>query len=169
MRSARFGRVIPLNARLRGRGSNGGKKAAPLFLLLALLTTAVTTPSVEGQTAGAAPPASTKGRVYSIAQAARGELTYMNKCVSCHPPGTYKGNVFMNWQGRSLAELLAFLMEKMPKSDPGSLAPKEYAQVISYLLKINGNPAGRVELPADTAALRGTTINILPDKLSASQ
>jgi mono/diheme cytochrome c family protein len=145
-------------------------RAAPLALLVALLTTAVSTPVVEGQTTGAAPPpTTTKGRVYSLAQASRGELTYMTKCVSCHPPGTYKAAVFLNWQGRSLAELLAFLMEKMPKSDPGSLAPKEYAQVIAYLLKINGNPAGRADIPADTAALRGITINILPDKLTATQ
>ena len=169
MRSDRFAEVIAVpGRRLRGRGVNG-TNAAPLCLLLALLTTTVTTSSVEGQTAGPAPAASTKGRVYSLAQASRGELTYMTKCVSCHPPGTYKGAVFLNWQGRSLAELLAFLMERMPKSDPGSLAPKEYAQVMAYLLKINGNPPGRVELPADTAALRGTTINILPDKLSSSQ
>ena len=168
MRSESFTEVIPLSGlRLRGCGRNAGTKAAPLSLLVALLTTAVTTPG-EGQTAG--PGATTsKGRVYSIAQAARGEQTYMLKCVSCHPPGTYKAAVFLNWQGRSLAELLAFLMEKMPKSDPGNLSPKEYAQVMAYLLKINGNPAGRVELPAETAALRGITINVLPDKPSASR
>ncbi len=169
MGSGRFAEVIAvLGPRFRGRGLNG-TKATPFSLLLALLATAVMTATVEGQTAPPAPAASTKGRVYSLAQASRGELTYMTKCVSCHPPGTYKGAVFLNWQGRSLAELLAFLMERMPKSDPGSLAPKEYAQVMAYLLKINGNPPGRVELPADTTALRGTTINILPDKLSSSQ
>lgn len=106
----------------------------------------------------------TKGRVYSAPQASRGEQTYMGACVSCHPPTTYKGAVFLNWQGRSLGELLDFLSEKMPKNDPGSLSPKEYTQVMAYLLKINGMPAGRTELPADPAALRGITINILPDR-----
>ncbi len=167
MRPATFSGMIPLSRPpFQGRRTNGWARKASLSLLIALPAAL----SAYAQTS-AAPPvaATTKGRVYSLAQAARGELTYMTKCVSCHPPGTYKGAVFLNWQGRSLAELLAFLMEKMPKSDPGSLAPKEYAQVMAYLLKINGNPAGRVDLPADTAALRGTTINILPDKLSASQ
>jgi mono/diheme cytochrome c family protein len=144
----------------------GGR--APSLLLASLLALVITAPGARGQTTQAA-PTTTKGRVYTLAQASRGEQTYMLKCVSCHPPGTYKGGVFLNWQGRSLGELLAFLMEKMPKSDPGSLAPKEYAQVMAYLLKINGNPAGRVDLAADTSALRGITINILPDKLSASQ
>ncbi len=108
----------------------------------------------------------TKGRVYSATQATRGEQTYMSTCVSCHPPSTYKGAVFLNWQGRTLGELLEFLTEKMPKNEPGSLSPKEYTQVVAYLLKLNGMPAGRVDLPADPAALRGITINILPDKLA---
>ncbi|MSO51755.1 MAG: cytochrome c [Acidobacteria bacterium] len=108
----------------------------------------------------------TKGRVYSATQATRGEQTYMSTCVSCHPPSTYKGAVFLNWQGRTLGELLEFLTEKMPKNDPGSLSPKEYTQVVAYLLKLNGMPAGRVDLPADPAALRDISINILPDKLA---
>lgn len=154
----------------RGDHTKGGTKSAPLAWIIALPAALVAAASAFAQ-APAAPPAptTTKGRVYSLAQASRGELVYMNKCVSCHPPGTYKGAVFLNWQGRSLAELLAFLMEKMPKSDPGSLAPKEYAQVMAYLLKINGNPAGRLDMPAETASLRGITINVLPDKPSASQ
>jgi S-disulfanyl-L-cysteine oxidoreductase SoxD len=113
-------------------------------------------------------PKTTKERVYSAPQAARGEQTYMSTCVSCHPPATYKGAVFLNWQGRSLGDLLAFLSEKMPKNDPGSLSAKEYTQVMAFLLKINGMPAGRVDLPADPAALRGITINLLPDKLQPS-
>ena len=110
----------------------------------------------------------TKERVYSATQAARGEQTYMNTCVSCHPPATYKGAVFLNWQGRSMGELLDFLMEKMPKNDPVSLSAKEYAQVMSFLLKLNGMPAGRVDLPADIGALNKITINILPDKTVSS-
>jgi len=110
----------------------------------------------------------TKERVYSASQAARGEQTYMSTCVSCHPPATYKGAVFLNWQGRSLRDLLEFLSEKMPKNDPGSLSAKEYTQVMAFLLKINGMPAGRLDLPADPAALKSITINILPDKLQPS-
>lgn len=116
------------------------------------------------QTPAAGAQKTTKSRVYSAAQAARGEQMYMNTCVSCHPPATYKGAVFLNWQGRSLADLLEFLTDKMPKNDPGSLTPKEYMEVVAYLLKINSMPAGRVELPANPATLRGITINLLPDK-----
>ena len=117
---------------------------------------------------GPAAKVTTKARVYSAAQAARGEQTYMNTCVSCHPPATYKGGVFLNWQGRSMGDLLDFLMEKMPKNDPGSLSPKEYTQVMAFLLKINGMPAGQAELPSNPAALSKIAINILPDKMQPS-
>ena len=136
----------------------------PLPVFVAMFT--VTLLAVASAQAPAAK--TTKERVYSSTQAARGEQTYMNSCVSCHPPATYKGAVFMNWQGRSLGDLLAFLSEKMPKNDPGSLSPKEYTQVMAFLLKLNGMPAGQTELPANPAALSKITINILPDKLQPS-
>ncbi len=131
----------------------------------ALVAALITTSNVNAQ-AAASGAKTTKGRVYSATQATRGEQTYMSTCVSCHPPSTYKGAVFLNWQGRTLGELLEFLTEKMPKNEPGSLSPKEYTQVVAYLLKLNGMPAGRVDLPADPAALRSIIINLLPDKLA---
>lgn len=109
----------------------------------------------------AAQKRTTKSRVYTTAQAARGESTYMTMCVSCHPPATYKGAVFLQWQGRTLAELLAFLQEKMPKSDPGSLTAEEYTDIIAYLLKLNTMPAGRSELPTDVRQLRTIAIDIV--------
>lgn len=110
----------------------------------------------------AAAAKTTKARVYSAAQATRGEALYMSMCVSCHPPATYTGAVFLTWQGRTMGDLLAFLQEKMPKNDPGSLTAKEYADVMAYLLKLNKMPAGRVDLPADAKVLRGINIDILP-------
>jgi len=104
----------------------------------------------------------TKARVYTAAQATRGEELYMTFCVTCHPPATYTGAVFKTWQGKSLGELLEYLQDKMPKSDPGSLSEKEYADVIAYLLKLNKMPTGRTDLPADVKTLRTISIDILP-------
>jgi hypothetical protein len=67
-----------------------------------------------------------------------------------------------------MGDLLDFLQEKMPKNDPGSLSAKEYAQVMAFLLKLNGMPPGRADLPSDAGALNKITINILPDKLQPS-
>ncbi len=41
----------------------------------------------------------------------------------------------------------------MPKNYPGSLSEQEYVDVMSYLLSMNGMPAGAAELPSDSLAL----------------
>ena len=97
----------------------------------------------------------TASGVFTSAQASRGEQTYMNICVACHPKGTYTAPAFREkWNGNALSELYTFVSTSMPKMEPGTLEPEEYAQVIAYLLKINGMPAGKAELPADAKALR---------------
>jgi mono/diheme cytochrome c family protein len=84
----------------------------------------------------------------------------MSICVSCHPKGTYTAPAFrQKWNGSPLSELYGFVSSSMPKMEPGSLEPEEYAQVIAYLLKINGAPAGKSELPADVKALRRIRIS----------
>jgi Cytochrome C oxidase, cbb3-type, subunit III len=104
---------------------------------------------------------STMSGVYTAPQARRGEETYMAVCVSCHPAGTYKTAAFKEtWKGRLLFELYDQVREKMPKNDPASLTPGEYAQVIAYLLKINDVPPGESELPADSEALKKIRIEM---------
>ncbi len=112
-------------------------------------------PGQATQDALAAPLISTMTGVYNAAQATRGEETYMAICVACHPRGTYTTATFRTaWAGRPLSDLFDLIREKMPKSDPGSLTPAEYAQAIAYLLKINDVPAGEQELPAEGEALK---------------
>ena len=88
-----------------------GVKSAPEMARIVLIVTlsAVTLATVSGAQAPAA--RTTKERVYSATQAARGEQTYMSTCVSCHPPATYKGAVFLNWQGRTLGDLLEVVVQ----------------------------------------------------------
>jgi hypothetical protein len=99
--------------------------------------------------------------VYSAAQATRGQRTFESICLSCHPLPTQTGQVFAKrWRGQTVADLYGFVAETMPKNDPGSLAPREIAQVIAYLLKINGMPAGAAELPANEVTLKGIRIEV---------
>jgi S-disulfanyl-L-cysteine oxidoreductase SoxD len=58
------------------------------------------------------------------------------------------------WVGLPLVDLFTYLRESMPKSDPGSLSAQEYADVVAYMLRINGLPAGETPLPGDTTVLR---------------
>ena len=99
--------------------------------------------------------------VYSSAQAARGQKTYDSICLSCHPLASQTGQAFSKqWRAKTLADLYGFVAESMPKNDPGSLTPREIAQVVAYLLKINRMPAGAAELPANELALQSIRIEI---------
>jgi hypothetical protein len=46
----------------------------------------------------------------------------------------------------------------MPNDSPGRLKSEEYADIVAYLLKLNGIPPGPDELPADAEVLRGLRI-----------
>ena len=102
---------------------------------------------------------STLTGVYSEQQAARGQDVYAGMCKSCHTAATHTGAAFeTSWAGHSLSELFGFISTRMPKNEPGSLAPEEYVDVLAYLLKLNQMPAGAAELPPDTTVLGGIRI-----------
>lgn len=123
-----------------------------------LLFGAIATGSAQ---APAAKVLTTSSGVFTAAQAARGEQTYMNICVACHPAGTYTAPAFRaKWDGLLLSDLYGFISNMMPKEQPGTLEPEEYAQVLAYILKINGAPAGKEPLPADAKALKKIRIRM---------
>jgi mono/diheme cytochrome c family protein len=116
-------------------------------------------------TASQAPPpklVTTATGVFTAAQAKRGEEVYYSICVSCHPKGTYTAPAFRDkWNGHLVSELFTFVSTQMPKEQPGTLDPQDYADVIAYLLKINGAPAGKAELPTDVKALKWIRISMV--------
>ena len=98
---------------------------------------------------------STAAGVYTLEQATRGADVFAGMCKSCHATDQHTGPAFMKtWGDRPLSELFVYLTTKMPKNDPGSLPPEEYAQVLAYLLKLNGMPAGPTELPTDSLLMK---------------
>ena len=102
----------------------------------------------------------TMAGVYTAAQAAKGEETFASLCTGCHTVASHTGPLFMNnWRGYPLSELFGYLSSQMPKSDPGSLTPVQYVQLIAYILKLNGMPAGTSDLPADGAVLEKIRID----------
>jgi hypothetical protein len=99
-------------------------------------------------------PKSTLSGVYSADQASRGEDLYAGMCKSCHTTASHTGVAFQkSWDGRLLADLFGYISTKMPKNEPGSLAPEEYVDLLAYLLKLNQMPVGAAELPPDTTVL----------------
>ncbi|HEU4996645.1 MAG TPA: cytochrome c [Gemmatimonadaceae bacterium] len=103
----------------------------------------------------------TRSGVYTSPQAGRGRDVYMGNCRNCHTPETHTGATFKTvWNKRSLADLYAFVRERMPKNDPGTLSDEEYADVVAYLLRMNKMPAGKRELAPDSAALAKIRIKL---------
>ena len=98
--------------------------------------------------------------VYTAEQATRGESTYASICLSCHSVAEQTGSAFAKkWVGYPLWDLYDYLSTSMPQSDPGTLTPKEYAQVVAYLLKINGMPAGKDSILSDTTSLKSIKVD----------
>ena len=51
-------------------------------------------------------------------------------------------------------DLFERIRQTMPRDTPGRLSRQQNSDVIAYLLKANGWPAGPAELPPEPAALR---------------
>src|SRR5256885_7240493 len=77
---------------------------------------------------------STLSGVYSAEQAGRGEELYAGMCKSCHTSASHTGVAFQkSWDGRALADLFGYISTRMPKNEPGSLAPEQYVDLLAYL------------------------------------
>jgi hypothetical protein len=57
-----------------------------------------------------------------------------------------------HWYDAKLSELVAKINMTMPADAPGSLKAEEYADVVAYLLQVNGFPAGTETLTLEPAA-----------------
>ena len=100
------------------------------------------------------PVRTTRAGVFSVEQASRGADVYASYCKSCHTAETHTGENFRtHWKGKPLSDLFAYIRDRMPKNDPGSLSAEEYADVLAYVLQINRMPAGQSELPPDSTEL----------------
>ena len=94
--------------------------------------------------------------VYTTAQATRGSTQYFRHCAVCHATnlsGTYEtpplvGQFMPDWAGSTLNDLFEYIRTAMPLDHPDSLGSAAYADIVAFLLKQNGLPAGQSELRA---------------------
>ena len=102
--------------------------------------------------------------VYTDAQADRGEREYGRTCSHCHGlslegdgsreiPALVLDSFMRHWRGRPVQALFDTLMRSMPADDRGSMTPRMTADMIAYLLRANGAPAGESQLPSERDAL----------------
>jgi mono/diheme cytochrome c family protein len=84
--------------------------------------------------------------VYTEEQAQRGAEVIEQVCRECHEDEEFVGAFIRSWAGASVAALYDDIYSLMPEDQPGSLPPQQYADVIAYILQLNGLPPGDVEL-----------------------
>ena len=98
--------------------------------------------------------------IYTEEQATRGKEKAAAECSACHGANmagdlapTLAGNDFIgHWYDAKLSELTSKITQTMPAAAPGSLKPEEYADVLAYLLQLNGFPAGTETLKIEPVA-----------------
>ncbi len=106
--------------------------------------------------------------LFTEAQATRGQAIYERACASCHRfdllgdaieevPPLVDEDFIATWGGAPLRELSDFVRKNMPGNAARSLSPRDYSDVLAYLLKANKMPAGTEELtemtPLDRVAM----------------
>lgn len=149
---------------LRREGDNQGRVKSLLILrwLGAGLGLAALATSAPGVGLGASQQRSVWDRVYSDDQADRGEILYRTACEGCHAPDLSGGKVVPelvgatfteDWDGSMLGRLFDMVLRSMPEDDPASVTPGEKADILAYILRVNGFPAGARELVAESEAL----------------
>jgi uncharacterized protein len=99
---------------------------------------------------------------YTEGQAARGQERYRTACGACHAEDllgaqgpALAGQAFLDrWAGSTVFDMVQVIKQSMPQEAPDSLGMPAYVDIVAYLLKSNGGPAGSSELPTEADALR---------------
>ena len=100
--------------------------------------------------------------IFTDEQATRGEPLYSKTCASCHGAelaGTDKGPVLVgaafeaNWNDTKLGDLSERIRTTMPVDNPGSMTRAQNADVLAFMLKKSGAPAGQTSLPTNVDQL----------------
>ena len=107
--------------------------------------------------------------VFSDAQAARGQGAYARACATCHAEdllgaGNAPALVGEPFLGRfdqaTTDDVVQVIRQTMPQEAPDSLGAETYVDIVSYLLKANGSPAGAADLPSDRMALKQILVTV---------
>lgn len=97
----------------------------------------------------AAEPTTADG-IFTAAQADRGLELFESTCSECHDTADWIEPGFQGrWENQSVFQLWYYINDRMPYDDPWSLSRQQVTDVLSYILELNGLPAGDAELATD--------------------
>jgi mono/diheme cytochrome c family protein len=107
----------------------------------------------------------TKDKVYSKEQAARGAAFFAKTCAPCHdpakktadktpgPPLVGPSSMFVeNWKDHALGEIFTTILTTMPNDGSVVLTENDTVDLVAHLLQVNGYPEGPDALKYDAAA-----------------
>jgi mono/diheme cytochrome c family protein len=89
-----------------------------------------------------------------------GQQWFRARCLECHEKGDLtNANFQLKWSGQSAFDLVDLIQRTMPDDAPGALTRGTYVAIVTYLMKLNGMPAGTAMLASDSAALRAVRLD----------
>lgn len=125
-----------------------------LSLLRAAVCVSVLTVPTVGFAQAEIPP------TYTDSQATRGGQWFAARCQSCHPSRDMASPDFkVRWGGLRALDLYTIISTTMPQNEPGTLSRRAYADIVAYLMQINGLQAGSTPLASDSTALAATRLS----------
>jgi S-disulfanyl-L-cysteine oxidoreductase SoxD len=92
--------------------------------------------------------------VYTTAQADRGQTSFNSSCLRCHgdklqgntAPALSGDRFFTTWGSEPIASLFAKIRDTMPPNFGTSIDDQVKLDIVAYILRTNGYPAGPSEL-----------------------
>ena len=103
--------------------------------------------------------AATPPAIYTAAQATAGASAFSQNCAMCHG-ANLEGGAGPALVGQAFAAasnnytvgaIFTELSQQMPAGQPGSLTHTQYEDIMAYILKQNGYPAGTTAISYDKA------------------
>ncbi len=132
------------------------RTAATSVAAVALFAASVGAFAKTSHAAAGATSASEHAALYSASQATAGSKAYGTNCASCHGVNLEGGvgpaltgatlNTLAKNTKLSVGDMFTFISQQMPLNAPASLSKPQYTQIMAYILKYNGYPAGAKEL-----------------------
>ena len=104
--------------------------------------------------------------IFTDEQAERGKTNFSQSCVRCHGADlagqtapSLTGNRFITaWESETLYKLFVKVRDTMPPNFGTILTDEAKLDVVTYILRTNGFPAGQQELKVDAEILEGIQV-----------